>query len=514
MLNKGHLSFIAAALAALGLASCGSGASSISPDSSGTANTALEQATNTGSGDEYTLPSIPLDEEDSRSASGVDTPPPPGEPIVVLGKDYLQQFNGTVDGDSLVLASPPQDSERFTFAWGLYRVSGLSGLRPVDLNIQCLPGGLDQEYTVGVANYTKGRWDWFGPSSLPEMDIDMSQPHGRYVSRTGNMYFIVVVTNGDSATFSQATVLTVQAGGDVPPGCPVALKASDGLPGHIEVGWLAGQGNNSFELYRAAKPAEGGKPEWTKLADLSENRYVDTSVEPLKPYLYRVRATNEAGESCFSNVDPGFAAPLGGGGGLDGTVGGRVVLGQTEEGLGGIVVALVGGPGPGPWMANTGPEGYFRFEHLPAGAYIVVPMAPNLDFNPGFLPVLLSKDHPVAATLFHAHPDFEAHVLWGFAFTMGGPDDPGLHPLAGTRISITPADGGDAVVVEAGEHGFWHSGLLPKGKYSVSAALDSFVFHPEVAQAGIDGEHRTPALNFFGLPPGVNPPPPGGDPGA
>jgi hypothetical protein len=510
---------LAALAAAMIIASCAGGAGSPAGDLGGSSGDASEAAPAAASAGTWTvpesaltdgsLPSIPLEEstELSRSSSDAGSPPAGGS-VSVLGKDFIQSWNATVEGDSLSLVPVDVLGGEHAVAFGLYKVSGLNGMRPTLLNVECLPGGLGQQYAVGVADYFRGRWDWFGPSSLPELQCDIRGRAGRHVSAGGNMYFVVVCFDENTAVFSRATLQFEPAGGDVPPGCPLQLRASDGLTGHILVDWMPGQGNLSFELFRAPGPKEPGvRPDWAKIADLTDNHYDDQEVEPLKPYLYRVRATNEAGESVFTNPDHGFA---GGEGGLDGRISGVVTLRGSGEFVHGVTVALLGAPGAGPLLRKTNEQGVFSFEHLPAGHYIVVPQSPLLDFEPRFATVGLNNEHPVAELSFEAHFDFAAHVLWGFAYTMGGPDNPGLHPLADTEISVRRLDSGESITIKTGEAGFWSLGQQPVGAYKVSAAKAGFAFNPPARDAFIDGEHMTPALVFFGMPAGT--PPPDGDP--
>lgn len=514
MQPKLRLALYGAVAALMLIASCGGSSGTLSADVNASADSSLSQSATangwTAPADDSasgSLPSIPMDEDLSRSSSDVGTPPAGGS-ITVLGKDFIQQWNGTVDGDSLSLVPVDQVGGDHAVAFGLYKVSGLDGQRPTVLDVQCLPGGLDQKYAVGVANYHRARWEWFGPSNLPELEIDLKGRPGRHVSAGGNMYFIVVCFDANTAVFSQATLQYEPAGGDVPPGMPLQLRASDGLPGHIAVDWMPGQGNLTFEVFRADGPRDPGvKPEWVKLADTTVNHYDDQSVEPGKPYLYRVRATNDAGESVFTNPDPGFANPMGG---LDGTIHGAVTRGDTGENVIGVLVALFGAPSQEPLKCMTNAEGRYKFEHLPAGLYIVAPMNPSLDFEPRFLTVGLNNEHPSAEPNFTARLDILTHYFWGFAYTMGGPENPGLHPLAGVSITVTPQDGSAPVTVQTGEAGFWMATELPVGSYEVSAAQDGMLFGPPKL-AFIDGEHVTPALNFFGKP--ANAPPPGSDPG-
>jgi hypothetical protein len=502
------IALLALCAAVLTLTGCG-GVSDISP--TGSVLSAADTAAAPAADSSAALPAFPLDDYAQRAASADPPPEAPG-PVVVLGSAFLDQRGGVLDGDTLVLtpiANP--ETPELSLAWGMYKVEGLDGRHPTGMSIECMPGGLGQQYAVGVADYSRGRWAWYGPSGLPELDINLREGRHRFVSGAGNMYFIVVVHGDNTAAFSQATITFDAAGGDIPPGCPVRLSASDGLPGRVELGWLSGQGNSRFAVLRGTRDDRDPdqRPEWERIAETSEPRFVDRTAEPGRPYLYKVAAINEAGESCFSNVDGGFAAPVGG---LDGEIRGRVFMAGTENGVPGVHVALLGAPGHEPVGMRSNERGEFGFNHLPAGLYIVVAQSPDLDFTPRFIPVRLNAETPLGVARFEAHPDRRAHALWGFALTMGGPDNPGLQPLPGTTITVQPLQGdGAPVSVLTGQHGFWMVTELPNGPYDATATLDGFHFRPAVAKAFIDGEHSTPAIVFGGMPDGVLPPGDGGD---
>jgi len=248
------------------------------------------------------LPGIPID-AGPRTESAL-----PGDgSATVLGKDYLTEQNGTVDGDALFLDAPAGDGEGHA-AYGLYKLSGLSGKSAHSLMVECAPG-LEDQYFVGVADYTEGRWVWFGPTELPEFEIDLTGENHRFIAQLGNFYFIVVCHNGNSATHFQSTLFYGDDTGHAP-GMPTELVASDGTHNDgVALHWNAGAGAAYYEIFRRTDGQEG---EFVKIGASEVTEFFDGTAAPGVVYLYKVRSVNEHGSSSFSNVDSGFAAEGGG----------------------------------------------------------------------------------------------------------------------------------------------------------------------------------------------------------
>ena len=163
-----------------------------------------------------------------------------------FGREYLENLvhNGTVDGDSLFLDSGAGGEE--PTAWAVYRFQNLLGKRPQALNVLGTVGGLEQEYYVGIANYTTGSWEWFGPSHLPEFQVDLHLNYSRYVTALGNMYFLVLCEGGDTFTHDRSVLTYFEGDGQVLPGAPHELRASDGeFADKVHITWGAGEGAHS-----------------------------------------------------------------------------------------------------------------------------------------------------------------------------------------------------------------------------------------------------------------------------
>lgn len=253
------------------------------------------------------LTGLPLIPQDSGSA---DRTVAAGEgSSTVLGKDFIDELNGTVDGNALHLDAPAGEGEGH-FAYGLYKVGGLAGKQARSLFVECAPA-LEEEFFVGVADYSGGHWDWFGPCALPEFEINLSESGHRYVTELGNFYFIVLCHQGNSATHFQSTLFYGEDEGHAP-GMPTELWASDGAyPFGVMLEWNPGAGAAYYEVFRRTDGSEG---EFAKVGVSESNHYFDEAVEPGVYYIYKVRSVNEFGASDFSNHDSGFASGEGGDG--------------------------------------------------------------------------------------------------------------------------------------------------------------------------------------------------------
>ncbi len=253
------------------------------------------------------IPEIPFDSmQTSRAASEGDT----GDPLVLLGSQFIQKYNAEVDGTSLVMAAPATAAEGdFAIAFGLYKFAGLQDKSPQWLNIECMPRIFGEEYYVGIADYTLGDWRWFGPVTFPEFQLDMRDIFHRFVTELGNMYFVVVCEAGNGATLSKSTLTVAEGGGEeLLPGAPYHLEATDGaFEEMIVIEWGAGMGAGYYELWR--RHDEG---EWGKYAETEGTRYEDHDVVPGELYWYKAFSVNEHGRSEHSNVDSGYAGELGG----------------------------------------------------------------------------------------------------------------------------------------------------------------------------------------------------------
>jgi fibronectin type 3 domain-containing protein len=304
-----HLSLLAAAACLWWAASCGS-TGSTAPGSQLNAGPVANGAP--APVDASGLPSFPVE-------SGPRTPSANGGSLTVLGKDFLQQAYSTVDGDSLDIG-PSDGQEGHNTAYGLYKFEGLSGKSLASLTVEALPGSPDMEYYIGLADFTHLQWKWLGPSSLPEFQYDFSGDNDHYISPLGNVYFIVATHGANTATHSSSTLAFGDGGGNGGhnPGAPTDLQASDGTyADHVGLTWNAGDGAQSYEVWRHRIGDDPNVPEWGKIGDAQTTSFSDTDVVASRHYYYKVRSVSTDGNntyySDFSNVDSGYIGDGGGG---------------------------------------------------------------------------------------------------------------------------------------------------------------------------------------------------------
>lgn len=556
-----HCLILLLLLLTLALASCGGGASLATDDLAASGQSSDLSAAASGDlngatlADSSTLPGIPLDSPLSgREASAIDNGS--GE-VVVLGKDFLLQHNGVVDGDALQLSAPGGEvGSGQNLAFALYKINAGAGQRPKSLNVQAVPNGLNQQYWVAVADYTSLQWKFFGPVAIPEFQLDLTGQNHRFVSAAGNVYFLLLCHAPNGCTHAQTVMVTGPAGDGELPGCPFRLEASNGAFLHrVELVWERGCAGKRFEVFRRdARPPQGDgqppvgdpgagnpppgdpnggnggdgsggdpganqapppPPQWRLIAVVEDNRFTDHLVLPGKMYEYRVRAVNNHGPSGFSNIDLGWA---------DRGIFDCVIEGQVKvDGVGreGVVVSLLG-LGPEPLFTMTGPQGGYRFANLPPLHYVVCAQNPGLEFEPAFS---FTNLHISETQLINFNGTAASHFghVWGFTYTWDPIRDDGiggLRALSNIHVGLWPAgvDPGTPELqgVQSSEIGLYQFFGLQPGDYTTKAGAEGMLFMPDIHRVRLDGQHVPPRMDFFGLPGQAPPPPPadGGDGGS
>jgi hypothetical protein len=442
------------------------------------------------------LPDVPIDV--GQAPRGVSTTPP--DNVVKLGKDYLQMLNAEVDGDALVMQAPADGDP--PVAYGLYKVEGLLDLRPTVMNVSCLPHYFDAPYFLGLADYTTGRWMWFGPIYSPEYELNLQQLNHRFITHLGNMYFLLVCPPGVGATHSQTTLFFGPSGDELP-GCPTNLIASDGeFDTAVGLVWQQSAGAQYYEIYRHGGDPNGTTGEWALIGQSEGTEYLDETVTPGIVYGYKVRAKNEGGFSGYSNIDTGYAGtiqPPPDGFVIEGDIHFRgddpAVPGDPVEG---VTVQLLGLPDGAMQLTNA--DGHFRFGGLPAGNYIVVPGAPDKIFDPWYQVCEIGPNNPVG----HANFLADAHELacwrtWGFVFTFETQPDGSLRFAPMQGVPLTVAAGEMTYTIETNADGYFVQMELPEGEYTVTPGLEGWGFDPASDGGVIDGVVVQPPLFFRGF---------------
>ncbi len=113
-----------------------------------------------------------------------------------------------------------------------------------------------------------------------------------------NYDYRVIVYNGNGSSASAPSTVFYSC----IPAAPSNLSAvPESLANRINLSWLDNSGNETgFKLERR----EPGLSDWIKIADLAANSaaYSDTTVGCGRRYEYRIRATNDQGDSAYSNT--------------------------------------------------------------------------------------------------------------------------------------------------------------------------------------------------------------------
>jgi probable HAF family extracellular repeat protein len=117
---------------------------------------------------------------------------------------------------------------------------------------------------------------------------------------TGNTYtYRVCATNGMGASGWTNEAAATTAPIDAAPTAPANLTAEVVSSARVNMSWTDNSDNESaFAIWRKVGPGE-----WTRIAVVGPNvtRYTDNSVSAGNSYTYRVRATNSAGASAWTN---------------------------------------------------------------------------------------------------------------------------------------------------------------------------------------------------------------------
>ena len=116
----------------------------------------------------------------------------------------------------------------------------------------------------------------------------------------------------------------------LPPGTPLAVRASRGLAGHIRIWWPYVWGATRYEVWRSDTAGTVG----VSVGTVSATSFDDASFPVSQNWYYRVRAVNSAGTSAYSKV-------------THGSLGNELVSNGTfQSGSGGWQMFATDGTGP------------------------------------------------------------------------------------------------------------------------------------------------------------------------
>lgn len=285
--------------------------------------------------------------------------------VAVYGNEYASQDGANNYDDPQVpnayVIIPGGGTQRLAYAQ--YALQGLDTMRPVSIDFTVsaaplTPGGAENlplKYYIGVSNYTRFRWKWFGPYTIAQPSITLNDKLNdkldRYVSSdaSSNTLQVVIVTAVDeqfvtgqnpmgltAARIEQFTVNTLSVG-DADYGATrphYAAIDSIGAPGgkggsaldpatqYVELSWThladpygAGLSAASYDVYRKGPDDEHAIA--IGAVDAPTATYTDpTDNDPgvLEPvagatYIYYLRAVNAAGSTPFD--EQSYTIPVG-----------------------------------------------------------------------------------------------------------------------------------------------------------------------------------------------------------
>ena len=129
-------------------------------------------------------------------------------------------------------------------SWALYRIP-LSGQQPGSLGIDVnYPLGSQQSgsgYSVAIANYATGRWDWYGPFDQPHLVLAPAsnvQAGADYLSSSGNCFIAINVSSSNPLDLVGIGVVPLDNSDKAEPAAPTGGDAKP-VAGGSEISWLA-----------------------------------------------------------------------------------------------------------------------------------------------------------------------------------------------------------------------------------------------------------------------------------
>lgn len=320
-----HWQKLAAALMALMAVSCHGGGW---PPSGNLANLPLQQSgLRLGNAQVPLLAEIDKYQSSARS-SAVDNL------IIMKGKDFSAVYGPTSyllpDEETFVLVNTGTAEAN----WAVYTINDLSPERPVDITVDVseaagTAGSMDLlplHYWIGLSNYTKYTWDWYGPFA-ESTNIGLNKrdsPSDRFVSSSNSMGLIILVCPPDTGGIpieensavavgiAQIELTTIPAtDSEYQPTRPhyAQLESVEVLgPGEVQLCWnhIADTANpdNSAQSYRLYRQVIGS-PEPLLLGQLAApgSTFVDPAdaeagvPEPIDGlrYRYSLQAVNPSG---------------------------------------------------------------------------------------------------------------------------------------------------------------------------------------------------------------------------
>lgn len=243
---------------------------------------------------------------------------PDSEFIPGVERDGESASGITENGEALTLTSG--DAGSGGLGWAYYRLT-MGGEQPgvVSCDVNPLPGdgGIPSEYYVGLADYDRGAWEWWGPYADSHVRLSTGADVAAgtdYLSPLGNLFVCVVAFDGASIDVVGVAANAYDAGDTTAPPMPAGLTLTP-VAGGLELSWngvvagdLAG-----YSIYYDTKWFYNGAYPGVHTIGVLEGttRYVLTGLSDATHVRVRVGAVDVSGnESELSELV--FALPLAG----------------------------------------------------------------------------------------------------------------------------------------------------------------------------------------------------------
>jgi hypothetical protein len=175
------------------------------------------------------------------------------------------------------------------------------------------PGPVPHEGTVYAVAGSSGQIGG-GALNHPAMFISLNVLGSMVIDVDGNRLDATFIDQTGAVRDYFTMIKGVEPGEPTPPAAPGCLTATAASGGRIDLAWTDNAGNeDGFQVERST---DGSTFALHGTAGANATAYADATVQPAKGYWYRVRATNGAGVSAWSNVagatTPGPPAAPGG----------------------------------------------------------------------------------------------------------------------------------------------------------------------------------------------------------
>jgi chitodextrinase len=160
---------------------------------------------------------------------------------------------------------------------------------------------------VGVTGYRVERCQGSGCTSFAQIGTSSSTSYTDTGLTAATTYLYRVRATdaaGNLSSYSTSASATTSSGGDTqPPTAPSSAVATANSSSQVTVTWTASTDNVGVTAYSVERCAGSGCSNFAQIGTVANSPYADTSVSASTVYLYRVRASDAAGnESAYSNV--------------------------------------------------------------------------------------------------------------------------------------------------------------------------------------------------------------------